>query len=283
MKTHFRSHFKHLNWVNCKHCFKSLPTVNSLKKHLASQHRVSQEKAEEGRDWEENKELLQKESQLIESASKITCAADELDLPYKCDQCSQQFVYDSRLKVHKMRDHDQGNKYKCVGCSYSAVTLTEIYRHATRAHIFFKRKFTNYSACTVEEKSQLDKCYQVKSDTTAQCSTAKSAPKSFFSAEEINLKKAKEVELKFKKQALTVKLNTAKVQGKTNKLLREFLYLLLDPRLVPDEDDDFAFYPAKFSQFAREATFYLGRGTSLNRPYVHERKYGEVSVFLFIA
>ncbi|KAH9388571.1 hypothetical protein TYRP_007912 [Tyrophagus putrescentiae] len=78
-----------------------------------------------------------------------------------------------------------------------------------------------------------------------------------------------------KKQALTVKLNTAKVQGKTNKLLREFLYLLLDPRLVPDEDDDFAFYPAKFSQFAREATFYLGRGTSLNRPYVHERKYGE--------
>lgn len=148
---------------------------------------------------------------------------------------------------------------------------------------FFKRKFTNYSACTVEEKSQLDKCYQVKSDTTAQCSTAKSAPKSFFSAEEINLKKAKEVELKFKKQALTVKLNTAKVQGKTNKLLREFLYLLLDPRLVPDEDDDFAFYPAKFSQFAREATFYLGRGTSLNRPYVHERKDGEVSVFLFIA
>ncbi|KAH9409579.1 ankyrin repeat and LEM [Tyrophagus putrescentiae] len=91
----------------------------------------------------------------------------------------------------------------------------------------------------------------------------------------INLKKAKEVELKFKKQALTVKLNTAKVQGKTNKLLREFLYLLLDPRLVPDEDDDFAFYPAKFSQFAREATFYLGRGTSLNRPYVHERKDGE--------
>lgn len=97
------------------------------------------------------------------------------------------------------------------------------------------------------------------------------------------MKKAKEVELKFKKQALTVKLNTAKVQGKTNKLLREFLYLLLDPRLVPDEDDDFAFYPAKFSQFAREATFYLGRGTSLNRPYVHERKDGEVSVFLFIA
>ena len=272
MKEHFRRHFTHLNWFNCKHCVLSPVLLSNLKKHLAGQHGV--QKAEEGIDYEENKELLAKERRLIELASKINPEADKLNLPFKCDQCAWQFSRDHDLKKHKMRKHQQEKEYECVSCNFAAVTLREVFSHSAVAHLFFK--YTSYKTATAEQKSKLDQCYRMKSDKN---STEKPTTKSFFTAKPIDFTRAKQVELKFMEQVSQAKLNTAKVKGKANKLLRSFVYILLDPRLLPTEEDDFVFSPTKFLQFVA-ALFYVGRGTSADRPYVHERKDGEVSLFL---
>lgn len=272
MRNHVRCHFKHLNWFNCKHCVFSPLLLDNLKKHLANQHRVQE--AKKGIDYEENKELLAKETRLIESANKIKPEADELNLPFKCDQCTKQCSRDFDLQRHKTRKHQQKKEYECVSCNYAAVTLHEVFKHSAVAHLFFK--YTSEKAATAEQKSKLDQCYRMKSDKN---STEKPTTKSFFTAKPIDFTKAKQIELKFMKQVSQAKLNTTKVKGKANKLLRSFVYILLDPRFLPTEEDDFIFSPTKFLQFVA-ALFYVGRGTSVDRPYMHERKDGEVSLFL---